>query len=176
MAVFEGVCERVFGRTFALQSHPEYLGFFRRCAVPWVPDFFHAPSTRGTFWPTSGCWPLLQVSWGRVSWVPSSFPWPALPGGSDGDSHSLWQVVHCSPPSEARGASRRRSTSVAASVSSLPAALARRAPTAGVRLGGASKARPTRSAARGPRGRHFGPAASCARASPSLSPVGGPGF
>ena len=49
MAIFEGVCEWVFGSTFALQSYPEYLEFFRRCAVPWVPDF-------------KGCWPCLQVS------------------------------------------------------------------------------------------------------------------
>ena len=44
--------------------------------------------------------------------------------------------------------SRRRPTSVAASGSSLPAALARRASTAGVRRGGASTARPTRSPTR----------------------------
>ena len=43
-----------------------------------------------------------------------------------------------------RGASRRRPTSVAASGSSLPSALARRAQTAGVRLGGALTARPPR--------------------------------
>ena len=48
MAIFEGVCERVFGRTFALQSYPEYLDFFRRCAVPWVPDFLHAPIDQGS--------------------------------------------------------------------------------------------------------------------------------
>ena len=45
MAIFEGVCERVFGRTFALhclQSYPEYLDFFRCCAVPWVTGFLHA--------------------------------------------------------------------------------------------------------------------------------------
>ena len=68
--------------------------------------------------------------------------------------------------STGRGASRRRQTSVAASGSSLPAALARRAPTAGVRPGGASTARPTRSAGSGPCGRHL---RSRARASPSLS-------
>ena len=71
-------------------------------------------------------------------------------------------------PSEAlctgRGASRRRPTSVAASAYSLPAALAR--------PGRASPARPPRSAGSGPCGRHLGPAASCARASPSLSPPG----
>ena len=37
VAIFERICERVFGRTFALQSYPEYLDFFRRCAVSWVP-------------------------------------------------------------------------------------------------------------------------------------------
>ena len=30
VAIFEEVCERVFGRTFALQSYSEYLEFFRR--------------------------------------------------------------------------------------------------------------------------------------------------
>ena len=70
-----------------------------------------------------------------------------------------------------RGASRRRPTSVAASGSSLPAALARRAPKAGVRPGGALTARPPRSAGRGPRGRRSGPPACSARASPSLSPA-----
>ena len=95
VAFFEGVCERVFGRTFALQSYPEYLEFFRRYAVPPIPDFLHAPIDQGPFWPTSGRWPFLQVSWGRVSCVPSSCPWPAFPGGSVGDSHSLGQVVQC---------------------------------------------------------------------------------
>ena len=36
VAIFEGVCEQVFGRTFALQSYPEYLDIFRRsvcCSV-----------------------------------------------------------------------------------------------------------------------------------------------
>ena len=81
------------------------------------------------------------------------------------------------PSHLSRGASHRRSTtSVAASGSSLQAALARRAPPAGVRRGGASTARPTRSAGRGPRGRRLGPTAFCARASPSLGPVGGPGL
>ena len=45
MAIFEGVCERGFGSTFALQFYPEYLD--RHCAVPWVPDFFHAPIDQG---------------------------------------------------------------------------------------------------------------------------------
>ena len=44
VAIFEGVCERVVGSTFALQSYPEYLDFFRRCAVP---DFSMPPLTRG---------------------------------------------------------------------------------------------------------------------------------
>ena len=116
VATFEGVCERVFGSTFALQSYPEYLEFFRRCAVPWVPDFFHAPIDQGSpfggIWPTSGCWPCLQVSWGRASCVASSFPWPTLPGGGGGDSHSLWQVFHCSPPPPALQGPVHRSRSV----------------------------------------------------------------
>ena len=48
VATFEGVCERDFGSAFALQSYPEYLDFFRRCAVPWVPDFLHAPIDQGS--------------------------------------------------------------------------------------------------------------------------------
>ena len=81
-------------------------------------------------------------------------------------------------PSEAlctcRSASRRRPASVAASGSSLPAALARRAPTAGVPCG--ATARPPRSVGRGPRVRSSGPPDPGARASPSLSPAGGPGL
>ena len=69
--------------------------------------------------------------------------------------------------STGRGASRRRPPSVAASGPSLPAALARRAPPTGVRPGGASPARPTRSAGRSHCGRHSGHPASCARACPS---------
>ena len=91
---------------------------------------------------------FLQLSWGRVSCVPSSFPWPALPRGSVGDSHSLCRVSTAPRylrPSAALSTGRRRPTSVAASGSSLPAALARRAPTGGFRLGRASTAQlPTR--------------------------------
>ena len=58
--------------------------------------FFMPPLTRVS--PASRCWPRLQVSWGRVSCLPSSFAWPALSGGSVRESHSIWQVVHCSPP------------------------------------------------------------------------------
>ena len=71
-----------------------------------------------------------------------------------------------------RGASRRRPTSVAASGSSLPAALARRAPTAGVRPGGALTARPRRSAGCGPRGRHLGPPLSVPARAPLLARLG----
>jgi hypothetical protein len=42
VAIFEGTCERVFGRTFALQAYPEYRDFFRRLAVPWQPTFLSA--------------------------------------------------------------------------------------------------------------------------------------
>ena len=124
-----------------------------------VPDFFHAPLdqaqapvVRVFFWPTSGCWPFLKISWGRLSCVSS-------PGGASAirtRSGSLSTALRHLRPSKAlsigRGASRRRPTSVAASGSSLPAALARRAPTAGVRPGGASTARPTRSAGSDPCG------------------------
>ena len=114
---------------------------------------------------------------------PSSFPWPAFPGGasavrtrygrfSTAPRHLQLSDALCT----GRGASRRRPTSVAASGSSLPAALARRAPTAGVRPGGALTARPPRSAGRGPRERRPGPPTSSARASPSPSPAGGPGL
>ena len=75
----------------------------------------------------------------------------------------------CKALSTGSGASRRRPAAAAASGSSLPAALARSAPTAGVRPCGASPARPTRSAGSGHCGRHSGPPSSCARASPSLS-------
>jgi hypothetical protein len=42
VSIFEGTCERVFGRTFALQAYPEYRDFFRRLAVPWRPTFHSA--------------------------------------------------------------------------------------------------------------------------------------
>ena len=41
ISILEGVCERVFGRTFAMQSYPEYPDFFRRLSVPWSPSFLH---------------------------------------------------------------------------------------------------------------------------------------
>ena len=98
VAIFEGVCERVFGRTLGLQSCPEYLDFFRRCAVPWVPDFFYTPIAQG--FPSD---PPPEVgpasrSPGAVSPVsPPPSPGPRSLGGLGG-SHSLRQVVHCSPP------------------------------------------------------------------------------
>ena len=41
-------CERIFVCIFALQSHLEYLQFFRCYAVLWVPDFLHAPNDQGS--------------------------------------------------------------------------------------------------------------------------------
>ena len=45
VAILEGVCERVFGRTYAMQSYPEYSQFFARLSVPWRPSFL--PSAPG---------------------------------------------------------------------------------------------------------------------------------
>ena len=149
----EGECERVFGSTFALQSYPEYPGFFRRCAVPWVPDFFHAPVDQGApSGPPQNVGPSSR-SLGHPLLLLARFP---REGASAIRTRSgrLSAAPHHLRPSETlstgRGASRRRPTSVAASGSSLPAALARRAPTAGSRPGGASTARPARSAGSGP--------------------------
>ena len=44
VTIFEGICERVFGRTFALQDYPEYRDFFRRFALPWRPTFLPVAS------------------------------------------------------------------------------------------------------------------------------------
>ena len=179
VAIFEGVCERVFGRTFALQSYPEYLDFFRRCAVPWVPDFLHAPIAQGS---PSGPPPEddpASRSPGAVS-PQSPPPSPGLGGASAIRTRSgrLSTAPRHFQRSAAlrpgRGASRRRPTSVAASGSSPPAALARRAPTP--RVPGGASARPPRSVGRGPRGRSSGPPAPGVSVSPSLSPAGGPGL
>ena len=158
--------------------------FFCCCADPsrWVPDFFHAPIDQGSpSGPPQDVVPASR-SLGAVSPVAPP-PGQLSPGGASAIlTRSGWLSTaprHLLPSaalSTGRGASRRRSTSVVASGSSFPAALARRAPPAGVRWGGASTASPTRSAGHGPRGRHLGPPASCARASPSLSPAGSPGL
>ena len=78
MAIFEGACERVFGRTFALQSYPEYLG---RCAVPWV----RGPRISSCPPPSSPPQDVDLSSWvlGALSPV-SSPPPPGLssPGGA----------------------------------------------------------------------------------------------
>ena len=71
MAIFEGVCERVFGCTFALHSYPEYLDFSCRCAVPW--DLPGVPFWPGqhSLWPRqfalalAGC-PLLPVTFSSL--------------------------------------------------------------------------------------------------------------
>jgi hypothetical protein len=42
ITISEGVCERVFGRTFTMQSYPEYPDFFRRPSVPWCPSFLRS--------------------------------------------------------------------------------------------------------------------------------------
>ena len=52
VAILEGVCERsterAFGGAFALRSYPEYIEVFRPYAVPWSPDFLHAPHDPGS--------------------------------------------------------------------------------------------------------------------------------
>ena len=101
--------------------------------------------------PTTGRWPFLSVSWGRVSCVPSSLPRTAVPGGRVGDSHSLWQVAHCSPPPPALGGPEHRSrrfppaATLCGGFGICTSGGARaRPPTAGVRPGGASDALPAR--------------------------------
>ena len=121
VAIFEGVCERVFGSTFALQS-PENPGFFRRCAVPWVPDFFHAPVDQGApSGPPQNVGPSSR-SLGHPLLLLARFP---REGASAIRTRSgrLSAAPHHLRPSETlstgRGASRRRPASVAASGSSL---------------------------------------------------------
>ena len=43
VAILEGVCERVFCRTYAMQSYPEYLQFFALLSVPWYDHHFCPP-------------------------------------------------------------------------------------------------------------------------------------
>ena len=146
-------------------------------------SFFMPPLTRGPLLAHLQKLPCHPVPWGCVRCVPSSFPWRAFPGGGP-----RWFALTAGPRSgrlsnaprhlrlsdalcTGRGASRRLPTSVAASGSSLPAALARRAPTTGVRPGGALTARPPRSAGRGPRERRPGPPTSSARAAAARAPL-----
>ena len=41
--VYEGITERVFGRTFSLHANPEYRNFFARHGSFWTPDFQTPP-------------------------------------------------------------------------------------------------------------------------------------
>ena len=111
--------------------------------------------------------PLADISWGSV-----------------GDSHSLWPGVHCSPlPSALRGPEHRSRLvpptahiRVGGGFWIFTSGGARApCPDGGVPPGKSLDSTTTHSAGSGPRGRRPGPPASCARASPSLSPVGGPG-
>ena len=82
-----------------------------------VPDFFHAPIDQGS---PSG--PLQDVgpasrslgAFSPVSPPPSPGPISSFsgPGVGLGGSHSLWQVVHCSPPPSALRGPVHRSRSV----------------------------------------------------------------
>ena len=144
MAIFEGVCERGFGSTFALQFYPEYLD--RHCAVPWVPDFFHAPIDQGLarlkmLAPPPGLLGpcllspfLLRLASslrGERSRIALDLAGcPLLPASG--------AATFGPPRPSAPGASRRRSTSVAASGSSFPAARSR----AALRRRGSSGAEP----------------------------------
>ena len=148
--------------------------------------FFMPPLTRGRLLAHLRMLALPPGLLGPCLLYPLLLPLASSPRGSVGDLHSLWQVVHCSPPPPARRGPERRSWCVPPTVNisgcfrlftqASGGAHAPR-PDGGVRLGGASTARPTRSAGRCPRGRHLAlPLPVAARASPSLSPFGGPGL
>ena len=181
MASFEGVCEHVFGSTFTLQSYPEYLHFFRRCAVPWVPDFFHAPIDQGSpSRPPQHVGPASR-SLGAVSPVSPPPSTGLLSPGGASVVRTRYGRLSTAPrhlrPSEAlstsRGASRRRPHLWRL----LPHRFRRRSRAApGWRGSARTEPRQNVLPARpvGGAGRHMGLAAFCARASPSLSPAGGP--
>ena len=58
------------------------LNFFRRCAVPWVPDFIHAPIDRGSpSGPPQDVGPSSR-SLGAVPPVSPPPPYPLSPGGA----------------------------------------------------------------------------------------------
>ena len=147
-AIFAGACERVFGRTSALQSHSEHLEYFRSHAVQWVPEFLHAPKIRAPL-PApseSGRWSLLQDPWDPVACVPSSFPWPALTWGA-----SVVRTRSGTAPRHLRdlavlsrcsGESLRPRNPANASGPSIPAAPRRRAPAARVHPCGRSARNP----------------------------------
>ena len=140
-------------------SSPEHLDFSAAVLFHGSLTFFRPPLTRAGG-PLLAhlrllALPLGLLGPGAVSPVsPSPSPGPFSPGGASvirARSGRVSTAPRYLRPSAAlstgRGASRRRPTSesVAASGSSLPAALARRAPTGGFRLGRASTAQlPTR--------------------------------
>ena len=80
VTIFEGICERVYGRTFALQDYPEYRDFFRRVAVPWRPTFLPVASAAASP-PRSQLSSLRSVSPPGATSVPPS---PSLGGPQRG--------------------------------------------------------------------------------------------
>jgi hypothetical protein len=92
-AIFEGVTERIYGRTFALRSMPAYLRRVAETSQPWLPQ---TPSDR------------IQVP----LTAPASLPALLLDSESPPETHSLRVASHL--PSPATGARSFRSDSFAA--------------------------------------------------------------
>ena len=132
MAIFEGVCERIFGSTFTLQSYSEYLDFFPQAAAVLFRGsltFFMPLSTRGPLLAHLRMLALPPGLSGQCLQCPLLLPLACSPCGGPkaglGCSHCYGRLSTAPrhlPPSEAlctgSGASRRRPTFVAASGSS----------------------------------------------------------
>ena len=180
MAIFEGVCERIFGSTFTLQSYSEYLDFFPQAAAVLFRGsltFFMPLSTRGPLLAHLRMLALPPGLLGQCLLCPLLLPLACSPRGGALALRTCYGWLSTARrhllPSEAlctgSGASRRRPTFVAASGSS-----GARAPRPAV--GGPPGRSLARSAGRGFCGRRTGPPASSARASPYQNPAGGSGL
>ena len=126
MAIFEGVCERVFCSTFTLQSYPEYLDFFRAVLFHGSLTFFMPPLTRGPLLAHLRMLALPPGLLGQCLLCPLLLPLACSPRGGALALRTCYGWLSTARrhllPSEAlctgSGASRRRPTFVAASGSS----------------------------------------------------------
>jgi len=103
VAIFEGVSERVCGRTFALEAYPQYHDFFKHHSAPWAPpaSLFSSRSQSSPA-PSS---PSHRLSTPLPSAPPQHSPLPPLRALSPRLASPLPGVS--SPSSRGRGAARR---------------------------------------------------------------------